>query len=344
MNLNSMQFNGLTTADLGKRCIYIGESTFVSVGTASDGVSNTCAFGDPNGAIGLACNPGDATFTLAAKVKGSGFNFGVSDFISGITHIHIVGNGNGSVSILRINANNNLLSTAFATELGTSDAGILGSGFNFIVLKGKLANGTGGNVAARVNGALRINNPSCDTLNSWSGSPARWNVGFFGSAGSFYEYVRCQDQLGSHNNGWINDQVVEFQRVNGAGNYSEWTPDPTVANYLNVDDTTPDGDTTRVFTNIINNRDLYTKPNLTKIASNITLAQIIHIAKKSENGTRAIAALLRKGGVDYLSGLDQYLSTDYSGWVTPYEEDPATGVPHTVAGWDASEIGQQVTV
>lgn len=342
MNLNSAQFNGLTTDDLADRCVQIGQSTVISVGTGPDG-DNTVAFGNGNGYIGLACNPADATFVIAAKVKG-GFNFGVTDAISGITHIHALANGDGSVSVLRINANNNILSTAFATELGNTPAGILGSGFNFIVLKGKIANGTAGNVSLRVNGALRVNNPSCDTLNSWAGTPARWNVAFFGSAGAFYSYVRCHDQTGTYNNDWITDQVFEFQRVNGAGNYSEWTPSPVVANYLNVDDTTPDGDTSKNSTNVVGTRDTYTKPNLTKIASNITLAQVIHIAKKSENGTRAIAALLRKGGFDYLSALDQYLSTDYDGWVTPYEVDPATGVPYTVAGWDGTEIGQEVTV
>ena len=71
-------------------------------------------------------------------------------------------------------------------------------------------------------------------------------------------------------------------------------------------------------------------------------------AKKSDSGTRAIAAVTKPGSTNYAHATNHYLGlTDYVYWRSIWNRNPDSGSPvaaWTVAAVDGAEFGVKVTV
>ena len=95
------------------------------------------------------------------------------------------------------------------------------------------------------------------------------------------------------------DVNIDVIRPNGPST-SGWTPSPAVANWMNVDDITPDGDTSTVASTTVGDLDLYT---MEAIPTGLVIKAIQGIAsvKKDTAGLAALKLQYGSGGGALLS-------------------------------------------
>jgi hypothetical protein len=301
------------------------------------------------GYIGKGVAAGSATSIVAFPCR---FNHllvqagivGIWDGVGNRQQVVYVVNADGSISVYRTSGYGNYLTT-WSTLLGTTAPGLITP--NTYVHLGFVTtiDPSAGVCQVYVNGTRRLNLTGQNTQNS-SASGAVYSLlvvglDFAGDLDLSSGLYMCDD-TGAHCNAFLGDLVGEVVRPAANGVLAQWTPS-SGTNAACVDDISPDGDATRVTADSVDLADLYTHGPLTQIADGIQCAQIVTIGKKSTSGTRALAHLVRSGGTTYVQA-DQYLGTDYAAQVTPVELDPATSAPWTISGWDATQIGQKVTV
>lgn len=128
----------------------------------------------------------------------------------------------------------------------------------------------------------------------------------------------------------------------GAGATSAWTPSAG-ANWQNVDETTPDDDTTYNESATVGNIDTYTMQNLPGAASSVVCVAVTIYIKKTDANARTVAAVLRIGGTDYIHATSKGVPGDYAFLQWIWLVSPATGVAFTVAEVNALEAGIKVT-
>lgn len=127
----------------------------------------------------------------------------------------------------------------------------------------------------------------------------------------------------------------------GAGATSAWTPSAG-SNYQNVDEATPDDDSTYNESSTVNNIDTYTMQDTPAGVSAITAVAVTARLKKTDANSRTVAAVLRIGGTDYVHATTKGVPGDwaYLQWI--WTVSPATGVAFTVVEVNAIEAGIKV--
>ena len=141
---------------------------------------------------------------------------------------------------------------------------------------------------------------------------------------------------------FIGPVEVRVKRPNAAVS-SGWTPTPTVANYLNVDDVEPDDDTTYngAASGAVGAEDLFEMEDLAT-GEDILAAQILVSARKTEEGTAAIKPLVRQAGVTTAQP-EVFLPSTYSYAITPLDRPPLGGL-WTASVFNALQAGYRKTV
>jgi len=261
---------------------------------------------------------------------------GILSFLeSGTTHVDI-----------RVLSDGSLRATRNGTTLGTSAAGIIASGsFNYIEVKCTIDNSAGA-VTIRVNGAAVLTLTSQDTQNGGTAVANQIRLGDpindTGAARDYDDLYIC-DTAGSVNNDFLGDVRVDAYLPSGNGNSSQLvgSDSNSTDNYLLVDETAPDSDTTYVQSSTATNKDTYVFPNMSHTPSAIHGVQINAIAKKDDAGTRSLATVVRSNGSD-TDGTSQALSTSYLNYRQIHETDPDTAAAWIKAGFDAAEFGVKV--
>lgn len=226
------------------------------------------------------------------------------------------------------------------TLVGTGTAVLNSTTWAYIEV-GCVCSATVGTITVKVNGLTDISVTGVNTgtlgVRKIVSSGDYWNNG---------AYQRCDlyvcDGTGpAPTNTFLGDCVVETIYPTGAGAETQWTPS-TGANWENVDDATPDGDTTYNASNTVGQTDTYTMAGLTSASGLIYGVQKMEYARKDNAGTRSIAPVLRISGTDHV-GVSTNLGGSYD-YVREIEEvSPASGVAFTIAEVNAMEVGVQVT-
>lgn len=103
--------------------------------------------------------------------------------------------------------------------------------------------------------------------------------------------------------GFYGDQYINVIHPNGPST-SGWTPDPAGNNWENVDDPTPDGDSTVVKSSNIDDSDLYTMESV-PLGITIRAIQGSVTAKKSKAGNAAFKIQYGSGGSPSISVLSR---------------------------------------
>jgi hypothetical protein len=147
------------------------------------------------------------------------------------------------------------------------------------------------------------------------------------------------DTTGPVHNDFPGDNQVTIKFPNANGNYAQFTP-LSGSNYQNVDDPTPDGDTTYNSSSTVGNKDTYLHSALA-VTGDIIGVKHNYMHRKTDPGLREVASLARSGGNDYVGstvtcGSDYYMDSEM------YEFDPDTGLPWVPADLDAAEFGIEV--
>lgn len=151
------------------------------------------------------------------------------------------------------------------------------------------------------------------------------------------DYYAC-DTSGSTNTGFLGDVRVATLAPSGAGSHAQFTP-LSGANYQNVDDATPDDDTTYNYDANPGDIDSFPTAGVPSGATVYGVQENVY-ARKDDVGARQIAPLVRQGGTDY-PGTAAALSAQYIYYSQIYNQDP-TGSNWTAANLNADEFGYKM--
>jgi hypothetical protein len=134
---------------------------------------------------------------------------------------------------------------------------------------------------------------------------------------------------------FLGDRVVEALYPDGAGNYTDWTPDAG-SNFERVDEELNDGDTSYVETATPSDRDTYTFSDLAGTVT-IDAVQVTSCCKRTAADT--ITMTTRIGGVDY-DGSAQTPTSLYRPENELWVSSPASASSWTQSEVNGAEFGQ----
>jgi hypothetical protein len=182
----------------------------------------------------------------------------------------------------------------------------------------------------------------------WSGAIGSFIVGDNGNGTVFDDLVVMDDTDDGINDPrlpggggfdkFLGAVEIVVKRPNGIGTSAEWTPAPAGANWMNVDDIEPDGDTSVNSAAATANgaTDFFAMEDLT-VTQDVVGAQSLICARKTEEGFAAIARVTKDGGTITVSS-PWYLPDSYS-YLVHIEPTLPDGTLWTRARWNAIEYG-----
>ena len=129
-----------------------------------------------------------------------------------------------------------------------------------------------------------------------------------------------------------------------AGSNADFTPSTGTDHGALVDEATPNDDTDYVSSSTLNHVDSWEFPAL-GYTGDIKGVQMSLRAKKSDSGTRAIAAVTKPAATNRVHATNHYLGmTDYVYWKAIWDQNPEDSAAWEVADVDGAEFGVKVTV
>lgn len=138
---------------------------------------------------------------------------------------------------------------------------------------------------------------------------------------------------------YLVDPRVCCRLPNGAGNYTQWTPSAG-SNYQNVDDTSPDGDTTYNEDATAAHKDSFTLPSLPVTTGIVYCQNVKTEVRKTDAGARTVRNLIRSAGTDQ-NGATITPGTTYGQIHDVFEQD-ATPADWTIANSNSLEVGYEL--
>lgn len=144
-------------------------------------------------------------------------------------------------------------------------------------------------------------------------------------------------------NTWPGVLRFKVQNVTGPGTYAQFTADPAVANYLNVDDLPHDGDTTTNYALTTGLKDSFPTSPAGLSAANVTFkAWFQEVIARKSSGTFKIKLGVRRAGVDYIEATGHDVGVSFDVFDSRRCQDPSSLSSWTEAGLDATEIIYQI--
>jgi hypothetical protein len=213
---------------------------------------------------------------------------------------------------------------------------------------------TAGAVEVRLNGETICNVTGVSTTfgsiasGLWSGTIGYFQIGDNANATVFDDLVVMDDVDDGLNDPrlpggggfdkFLGAVEIIVKRPNGIGTSAEWTPAPGGANWMNVDDIEPDGDTSVNSAAATANgaTDLFAMEDLT-VTQDVVGAQSLICCRKTEEGFAAVSRVVKDAGSTTV-GTPFYLPDSYSYLITPEPTLP-DGTLWTRARWNAIEYG-----
>lgn len=259
-----------------------------------------------------------------------GFGFKCSG-LQAYAIVSLLDTANGQID-LRMKADGTLSVTRNGTELANSGAVSLLTNTWYHIAFAALIHNTAGTYDVWLNGVKVITGTGADTYNTGNVSA---NVVALGYSTMTYYWVF--DDLYMLNGATYTDADypgdcrVTTSLPNASGNYGQWT-----GAYTDVDDATPDDDTTYLADSTGGNKSTFPVVDITGVGI-VKAVQVNLVARKDDAGARSIAAVARNGTTDVV-GATQATATSY----VDYREillDKPGGTGWTLADVNASEFG-----
>lgn len=276
--------------------------------------------------------PDTGTLWMGGAVKFASGSFGYSSIYelidfknsAGSQQCHLHAGPSGELIFVRHSS----------TQIATSATGVLTIGnWHYIELYLKVHD-TAGEVIVKVNGSEVINATALDTQGQTAGNVNQITISIC------YDCVTYWDDVYFNDSEFMGDIKVVTKLPNANGTYSDFTP-LSGSNYENVDEVTPDDDTTYNTANEVGQKESFTVPT-TGIDGEIKGVQYGTYTRKSGTKTAKVKNLARVGGSDYL-GDEETLGLDYAYQTTLLENNPDTTNPWTLGELGSSEFGVVVT-
>lgn len=225
------------------------------------------------------------------------------------------------------------------TLIASSSNSIPTESWNYIEIALTIAN-SGGTFEVRVNEEVWVTFTG-DTQQTSSIASAN-RISLYGrDVHIAYDDLYICDGTGSLNNSYLGDVRVDTVKPNGAGTYAEFSRQGGATNWENVDDTTIDSDSSYNYSNTADQRDTLDCGNLPSVTGSIFGVQVNMAARKDDAGGRAIAALTRVSGSDYV-GTPHNVGTTYRVYTQILEQNPDTTAAWTESEINATEFGYKV--
>lgn len=226
-----------------------------------------------------------------------------------------------------------------ATSLGTFT--LSANVWHWVSCKYKAAN-TGGTFDVEVDGT-NVFSFTGDTVNSGTEDFRDVLLGGDIVQDFTYDDVIITDVSGAAPfNDLLSDRRIDTILPNAAGDSSGFTASPVVANFLNVDDTAPDGDTTHVEANVSTTKDLYNMASMGFSPAGIDAVNVVAQASNPDAGTPGVKLKVKSGTTEG-TGASQTPSSGYG-----YIDELFLLNPDTSAAWTETEVnamqaGQEIT-
>jgi hypothetical protein len=277
----------------------------------------------------------------------------IDNFIIGVAYRPGIGNNQPVLAFrdgatpqveLRLNPSNQLYITRNGTTLATSTRVLLTLLTYYIEWKVAIDDAAG--VAELViEGTPEITLSGVDTRNAGTTVDRFYLQGLGGGDGQSAQFddLYLADDSGSVNNDYLGDLRVQYRAPNGNGNSSQFdgSDGNSIDNYLLVDESVPDDDTTYVQSPDVGDKDTYTYEDLTPTAGSVPGVQIIPYAKRTDAGAREIVTVARLSGTETDSASTGLL-TDYAYYPDVRETKPGGGA-WSITDVNNAEFGVKVS-
>ena len=210
-------------------------------------------------------------------------------------------------------------------------------------LEGKLSCTNSSDYEIRLDGETIMSGSGVDLqAQSSAGASIVYLYGGYGNSGNarYDDLYVCDDQ-GSNNNNFLGEVIVRTLLPSGAGTYTQWTP-LSGSNYENVDEESPDEDTTYNETGVLDNQDSFAMGDLPDSGVAIHGVKTRAIANKEGAGFRAMKNFVIVNSSKYNEDKNT-LHIDYAvqdGSII--EQNPDDSQDWEVADIDAMEVGVQL--
>ena len=159
-----------------------------------------------------------------------------------------------------------------------------------------------------------------------------------GGAPNIYDDLYILNSLGAENNAPLGEMRVYTTEPSGNGSSSSWTPSAG-SNFGNVNQASPDDDTTYNFSDTPGQIDLYTSPAIAPTGT-VAGVQVNLCERKDDVGARTTAAEYKAlSGTSYTGANNFTLGTGYSIDRQVYDIDPDTGAAWTLPGLNGAQFG-----
>lgn len=232
------------------------------------------------------------------------------------------------------------------TILGTTAGAVLtGGSWHYVELKVTISDASGV-VVLRVDGATHLNLSSQDTRNGANATANALRLGGTGSNNvdqwAFDDLYVCDGTGSAPTNDFLGDSRVEVILPNGNGNSSQFdgSDGNSTDNYLLVDETSPDEETTYVESPDVGDKDTYAYGNLATASGTVYGIQPIPRLRKTDAGVRSAVSVARLSGTEVDSAANS-LSSAYIYYPDIRETKPGGG-SWTVSDVNSSEFGIKV--
>lgn len=159
------------------------------------------------------------------------------------------------------------------------------------------------------------------------------------NAPRYTDYYAC-DGLGATNKDFLGDIEVQTLFPSAPGNNAQWSP-LSGANWENVDDGTPDYDSSYVYASLDGAIDTYVYTDLTAVSGVIHGVQHNIFARKVSSGTVHVKPVSRPNAADF-DGPSAALSNSYQSILSVEETNPETGIGWTISDVNNAQFGQKV--
>lgn len=243
--------------------------------------------------------------------------------------------------IFRFNANMQMYFSTGGGDTTASPIGMIAIGaWHFIQVRALISNAVG-NLELWIDNVMAFSwvGDTQVSANAWTN---RWRLGC--------PVVRCDNviiysEVGNAPNARTPETRIYTDLPIAVGNSSGWTPLGGGNNFDEVKENPSDGDITYVSAAAAGPVDTYQYPAATVPAGTIVYAVgVEYDARKDDVGANETQSVVRSGGADTPSGVGDPLSIDYTRFKDIWDLDPATGLPWTVGGANATEVGVTRTV
>lgn len=323
-------FEHYVSADLGEKYEYVAAANVGSAQARTGTYSGYGTFGKAVNPTGTTCIVG-----LGWRATGGGSYIVIGKGGFGSTsywQISLTVEGTGALTVKRNDS----------TTIATAPAGTFKLNvWNHLEFKVVVHDSTG-TVDVKVNGATVLSGTGLDTQGV---AATGWDtVEFRAQSVAYFDDIYLCDGNGSQNNDFLGEcRVVTMLPSTGNGSNTDFTCSSSTDHGALVDEAAPNDDTDYVYSSTVNHVDSWNYPAL-GYTGTIKGVQMSLSAKKTDSGTRAIAAVTRPASTNRVHGTNHYLGTSYAYWMSIWELNPEDSAAWEVADVDGAEFGAKVTV